>query len=305
MIAAIIPLYNGKDKIGNLLKILQKVKEVNKVIVVDNASTDDSVNFVKKHFPNVTLIQNKRNLGASGGYAVGIKYAYKKGYEWFWLLDQDSKPLPNALKELLNVYKKLEEICVYAGLQIDEKTKRVLYGIKEPTNEPTLVKCLNFSGMLIHRKIIENAGLPSKEFFMDCADWEYCLRVNHYGFKIVLVPKAIIYHSVGNPIQITLPLRRVEWKFKNGKFLKIYTKRTTIAGHSPLRYYTWAKNATKLINYKFITSDFKRYLHKCFLTEMIKIIFYEDEKIWKIFKFIKGVLDGFFENTKLRQNNCL
>jgi GT2 family glycosyltransferase len=296
MIATVIPLYNGKDKIGNLLKILQKVKEVDKVIIVDNASTDNSVNFVKEYFPNVTLIQNKRNLGASGGYATGIKYAYEKGYEWFWLLDQDSKPLPNALKELLKTYKKLKKICIYAGLQIEEKTKRVLYGVKELTNEPTLVEHLSFSGMFIHRKIIEKVGLPSKEFFMDCADWEYCLRVNHFGFKIVLVPKAIIYHSVGNPIQITLPFRRAEWKLKNGKFIKISTKKRTIATHSPLRYYTCGKNAAKLLNHKFTTPSFRYYLYKCFLTEMTKIILYEDGKIKKILKFIQGILDAYLKD---------
>jgi rhamnosyltransferase len=194
---------------------------------------------------------------------------------------------------LLKAYEKFKEVAVYAGLLIDENTKRVLYEVKELTNKPIPVKLISFSGMLVHRRIIEKIGLPSKRLFMDVADWEYCLRINYFGFRIILVPKAKIYHSVGTPYLITLPFRKTMWKYKNGKFIKTRGRRIVIATHLPMRYYTWAKNSIKLTRSKFITPDFRCWLRNCFFNELMKIIFYENQKSKKFLKFIHGIIDGY------------
>ncbi len=71
------------------------------IVVVDNASTDGSAEHIKNRFGNrVKLLVNEENLGGSGGFNTGIRYALEKGYEYVWCLDNDVLVDENAAEEL-------------------------------------------------------------------------------------------------------------------------------------------------------------------------------------------------------------
>lgn len=90
--------FNKKEYIANLLNSLKNIQYSNFDVVVDNASSDGTVEFVRENFPEVTLIANAENTGGSGGFNAGISYAFKQhGYDYYWLLDNDVEVSPDAL----------------------------------------------------------------------------------------------------------------------------------------------------------------------------------------------------------------
>ena len=92
-IACVVVAYNNGNNIGKLLEALfSQSKQLEEIVVVDNASSDATPKIVKQKFPQATLLANACNTGAGGGYAQGLEYAYQRGYEWVWLLDGDSLP---------------------------------------------------------------------------------------------------------------------------------------------------------------------------------------------------------------------
>ncbi len=83
--------WNGKDDTLECLASLSKVDYPRcRIIVVDNASSDDSVPAIKSAFPDVKVLRNRRNLGYAGGNNVGIRYALSQGYDYITLLNNDT-----------------------------------------------------------------------------------------------------------------------------------------------------------------------------------------------------------------------
>ena len=99
----IILNFNGGE---DVIKCLDSIrKEEKRIIVVDNRSTDGSVELIRKNFPKVKIIEDRKNLGFAKGCNVGIRYALKEGVEAIFLLNQDTvvekKFLGSFLKPLI------------------------------------------------------------------------------------------------------------------------------------------------------------------------------------------------------------
>ena len=79
------------NSLKNITECLESLRGVDyphyEIIVVDNASTDDSAGQVKRLFPEITLMKSERNLGFSGGNNIGMKLAMKNGADFVWLLN--------------------------------------------------------------------------------------------------------------------------------------------------------------------------------------------------------------------------
>ena len=72
-LAVVILNWNGKHLLGNYLPLVISYSKEAKIYIIDNASTDDSINFLKNNFPEVTIIQNSKNYGYAKGYNEGLK----------------------------------------------------------------------------------------------------------------------------------------------------------------------------------------------------------------------------------------
>jgi rhamnopyranosyl-N-acetylglucosaminyl-diphospho-decaprenol beta-1,3/1,4-galactofuranosyltransferase len=213
-IACVIVAYNNGDNIGRLLEALfSQSKQLEEIVVVDNASSDATPEIVKQKFPQVTLVANACNTGVGGGYAQGLEYAYQKGYEWVWLLDGDSLPQASALEELAKAFASLRpthpKIGILASCPVSPLTNerydgflwrgrfvalpKGLAGCQEPFPVDSTIS----SGCLVSRRVVKDVGLPRADFFMDFVDHEYNLRVRRKGYEIISVPASIIYHEIG------------------------------------------------------------------------------------------------------------
>lgn len=188
-VAAVVVTFNRL----NLLKIcLESIKNqtfpVEKIYLVDNASTDGTEQWVKEFalvlFPNIQYIRTEKNLGGAGGFALGMRKAYDDGVDYMWLMDDDVAARPNCLKDLLN-------LCGNAG--IIHPTRYEINGniirwhhyydpfttIKTRTNVEdndeylvaTNVAC--FEGALIKRQVVELIGFPCEDYFIHNDDMIY------------------------------------------------------------------------------------------------------------------------------------
>ncbi|MCU7891481.1 MAG: glycosyltransferase family 2 protein [Candidatus Thiodiazotropha sp. (ex Ustalcina ferruginea)] len=124
-ILIIIVTWNKQQYVIDLLNsisILNYPSESMDIVVVDNASTDSTVELIRQQFNDVHLICNKENIGGSGGFNTGLAWAFEQqDYDYLWLLDNDVKVHKNALIELLNVLEEQSDVAIAGStmMQLD------------------------------------------------------------------------------------------------------------------------------------------------------------------------------------------
>jgi len=235
-IVLIILNWNGWRMTLNCLESVAKVKTEGfglEVVVVDNGSTDDSVEQIKKLMNsqvnelNIKLIENKENLGFVEGNNIGIKYALKQGADFVCLLNNDTRVKPDFLIELLKAasadkkigvvggkiyfekgfefhhdwYKKtdLGKVIWYAGGLIDWNNVYSSHrGVDEvDQGQYDQIEETDFvTGclMLIKSEVFQKIGLLDEKYYLYCEDNDFCQRAKKAGFKLIYAPKAIVWH---------------------------------------------------------------------------------------------------------------
>lgn len=117
-VLVIIVTWNKKDYVLNLLKCLEQIeypREQLDILVVDNASEDNTVSAIKQQFPDVQIIQNKENIGGTGGFNTGLAYSFQQPpdkYQYLWLIDNDVLVHRRSLIELIKILEAEPEIAV-------------------------------------------------------------------------------------------------------------------------------------------------------------------------------------------------
>jgi len=218
----IILTYNNKSEYFACLESLKKLDYPNfEVLIIDNASKDGTASLIKKDFPFFKLIENKRNLGFAKGNNLGIKYALKRGAEWICLLNSDTvvksdflqKMFQVALKENADLlgpkilYHKSDLIWA-AGGQVNLLTgvTKHLFGGKKSASVPQReyqADYLPFCAVLIKSEVFRKIGFIDPDYFLLFEDTDFCLRAKRAGFKLLVVPSAIIWHRVSSSFKGT------------------------------------------------------------------------------------------------------
>src|SRR5665213_1850442 len=123
-VAIVVPNWNGASLISPCLESLLKQSNSADVIVVDNGSSDKSVNLIKHKYPSVTLIELPKNLGFAGGVNSGIRYALQKNYEFIALFNNDAVADSKWLKHLVISADKHKEAGIITGKLIETNTNK-------------------------------------------------------------------------------------------------------------------------------------------------------------------------------------
>lgn len=184
------------------------------VVVVDNSSTDSSWSLIAKEFSGkIKIIQNKTNLGFSGGNNIGIKYSISKGADMVFLLNPDTEIFPNTISCLVrflskSVYSGIAGPRIYAkdgsmwslGGKVDRKRYTAgLIGFgkrdEKKWEKPQIVDYVPGTAMLIKKEVIEKIGFMLEDYFLYYEDVDYCFLAKKYGFKSCYVPASEIVHD--------------------------------------------------------------------------------------------------------------
>lgn len=220
LIAIVVLNFNKKNDILDCLKSIFNLEypEI-EVIVVDNGSTDGSSEAIKSEYPDVHLVESKKNLGVAGGRNVGIKYADQNfNYKYLLFLDDDIVVDKKALTEMVCSFYKDKNIGIVAPKCLMSKTPGVIGYAGGMSVNLFSGKITNIGGgekdegqfdkpgfisscgglCLISRELINQVGIFDEKFNpYGWEDVDLSLRARQKGFKIFYNHKAVIYHKGG------------------------------------------------------------------------------------------------------------
>lgn len=183
------------------------------VIIVDNNSTDGTIDFIESNFPEKIILKQEKNFGFGQANNIGISYALKNGADYVFLLNQDAYLDERSLEKLIEVSKKNPQFGILSPIhlngkadKLDEKFSNYLnfransnfysdFILKKPLLDIYDVPFVNAAGWLIPRDCLETVGGFDPIFFHYGEDDNYCQRLNYYGFKIGIVPETKLLHD--------------------------------------------------------------------------------------------------------------
>lgn len=242
-VCAVVVTYNRKELLLECLEaLLKQTYFLDAIYLIDNASNDGTREILKergyvsailrptteplesehsiKMSPGNNLdeevkvhyVRMHQNVGGAGGFYEGVKRGYNKGYDWLWLMDDDSEPYEDSLMKLFSNLADINgPIAGCASLKLDRENKiqQVHRGYlqkdvwkvipltaKEYADSAKITKIgySSFVGFLISRKAIAKIGFPDKDLFIWGDDLEYCGRLEEYG-PIYLIKDSRIKHK--------------------------------------------------------------------------------------------------------------
>jgi GT2 family glycosyltransferase len=184
------------------------------VIAVDNASTDGTVQRIRGGYPEVTVIENGRNLGFAEGNNVGIRLALARGADFVYLLNADTEVTPKFLRESVAVALRTPEAGAVQSLlvlwsepeRVNSAGNAIHYlgfgyctGFREPTlsvgTEPREVAYCSGASTLYRAEALERAGLLDEKLFLYHEDLDLGWRLRLAGYRNVLAPTSVVLHK--------------------------------------------------------------------------------------------------------------
>lgn len=240
--------YNRRDLLAEVLDGLRaQSRPVDAIVVVDNASTDDSSDVVRERCPEATLIRLTRNTGGAGGFAVGMAAAVARHRpDWVWVMDDDTIPEPGALDGLLGA------LDGYPSDDLVALGSRVVWteGSEHPMNTPRKnpfarrverdraahvdsqpVRSLSFVSSMYRTDSIERHGLPVADYFLWNDDFEFSARLLRRGTGLSVPASTVVHKTKALASTDTDPgerfyleVRNKVWLFRTSRALSIGEK---------------------------------------------------------------------------------
>ncbi|WBL24868.1 glycosyltransferase family 2 protein [Zunongwangia sp. HGR-M22] len=203
----VIVTYNGLKWID---KCLQSCED-HPIVVVDNNSSDSTVDFIKQNYPKVHLIEQEKNLGFGQANNIGISYALNHGAHYVFLLNQDAYLIGDCLERLIEIQQKNMQFGIVSPIHLNGDGTHLDYNFSKYAainrnfySDYILNKSLkniyevpfvNAAGWLISRKCLETVGGFDPIFFHYGEDDNYCHRVRYHQLKIGIVTETYIKHD--------------------------------------------------------------------------------------------------------------
>ena len=236
MTAAVIVTFNRSDKLMKVLDALAaQTRRPDVVIVVDNASTDDTPERVAARAaadPSIRHLRLPRNVGGAGGFHAGMKAAYQLGAQFFWISDDDAYPNPDALEALHDALSGFEADTGWRpsfacsrvewidGTLCEMNCPRPVWDwarFVQPGRAWALVDSASFVSVMIPRWALTEHGLPIADYFIWFDDAEYTRRIAR-SYPGIFVPESVVVHDTPDNRGVNFGLidEKSLWKFRYG-----------------------------------------------------------------------------------------
>ncbi|UCE74463.1 MAG: glycosyltransferase family 2 protein [Methanomassiliicoccales archaeon] len=186
-----------------------------RTLLVDNGSSDESVDFTRSFYPNIEIIENESNIGFSAGINKGIQHALMKKADYVALLNNDTVVDKRWLTELVNHSERDSKVGVVGGTVFFYDNRHIInstgliinklgyawdrdFGenISKVQRTYGAVVAVSGVGMLIKTKLFSQIGALDEKFFCYYEDADFCVRTwRDSDYKVQYVPTAKIYHK--------------------------------------------------------------------------------------------------------------
>jgi len=246
-VAVVILTWNGKALTLDCLRSLEAVTTSDvRVMVVDNASTDGTIDAVRARYgERVSIVVNSSNLGFAGGNNVGIRKALDDGARFVLLLNNDTTVDPALIEELLGPMRESSAIGIaapkiyyaqpvdriwYAGGEISfwKGTARHV-GIRQVDrgqyDEPRDVAYATGCALMVRREVFERVGYLDQSYRAYFEDADLCMRARRAGFRIRYLPRARVWHRISASTGGQLSRAKVRRKLASSlRFFRAYAQ---------------------------------------------------------------------------------
>lgn len=208
-VVAVVVAYDRRELLMECLTALGgQTHALERIVVVDNASSDGTSEAARKHAARPDVVTLPRNTGGAGGFAAGIAHALEHyDPQWVWLMDDDTIPAATALSELLRVSDEYEGPVRVLGSRavwtdgqehpMNTPRRRPRVGWKASMRASMIgavpVRTSSFVSMLVRADAVRHFGLPIADYFIWNDDFEYSARLLHSGVGLH-VPTSIVEH---------------------------------------------------------------------------------------------------------------
>ena len=203
-VCSIVVTYNGEHCIARCLQSLRDSTLKSKVIVIDNASSDETVDLIKTNFQDVELIPQSRNLGFGAANNIGIRLALNENADYVFLLNQDAYIESDTLGKLVEIASGNPDIGILTPVQdyapgVPERyfTMFLNAGISKypATDNLQLVDFVDAAIWLIPIAVVKKVGLFSPLFYHYGEDDNYCDRVLFFKYRICVAMDQVAFHE--------------------------------------------------------------------------------------------------------------
>ncbi|MBD2346112.1 glycosyltransferase family 2 protein [Anabaena subtropica] len=264
LVSIILVNYNGADVLPDCLYSIEKFipKDDCEVILVDNNSQDNSLDFVSQNFPDITIIKLQKNCGFGAGNNAGAKVARGK---FLFLLNTDTvltsnifPPIIDLIENSLNVGiigtkllfpdKSFQISFAYkVGIKGEYKTSRLYKSIQEKSQlirletnfqENKEVDFVTGAAFFIRTDLFKSLGGFDEKFFMYFEDSDLCQRVQNQGYKILYTPNVSLIHIRGHSMKKNTNAMAVEYRRSQ---LYFYQKHRPLWERLVLKFYLFIK----------------------------------------------------------------
>lgn len=251
--AIVILNYNGKNWLEKFLPTILLHSSIADIFVIDNASTDDSVQFLKLNFPAVSIIINKENHGFAGGYTIGLKSIHA---EIYCLLNSDVEVTKNWIEPVLNLFKSDKKIAAIqpkilsyvdkskfefagaAGGMIDNLgypycRGRIFEDVEIDSgqyDDETEIFWASGCALFIRSDDFWEENGFDERFFAHQEEIDLCWRFKNSGKKILYTYQSTVYHVGGGTLNKTNPRKT---------FLNIRNNLTMLVKNLPFTTLLW------------------------------------------------------------------
>lgn len=206
---AVVVTYNSMRWCSRCLGSLYSSYTPIETIIVDNASSDNTTDFIKKKYPKATVLENTNNLGFAKANNIGIRYAIEHEADYILLLNQDAWVEKDTLKTLLQTFNENDNVGIaspihlngsYSGLDFgfasyigeDFASDAYMQTLKSYYDRPFV----NAAAWLMSSRCIETVGGFDTLLFRHYGeDTNYCQRVLYHGFRIMINTQCTICHD--------------------------------------------------------------------------------------------------------------
>jgi len=236
--AIVILNWNGKFFLEKFLPVVVRCsKNIADIYVADNDSSDDSVSFLRQHFPEVKIILNKTNLGFAGGYNEALQQVKA---DYYVLLNSDVEVTDNWIGPVIELMEKDKNIAAcQPKIRSEKKRDEFEYagaagGFIDKYGYP-FCRCRIFTSLekdhhqyddeleifwatgaclFVRSEVFHRLGGFEKEFFAHMEEIDFCWRIHRAGLKVMYCPASTVFHVGGGTLPKNNP-RKTYLNFRN------------------------------------------------------------------------------------------
>lgn len=241
--------WNGRKLLEEFLPSVVENSDEAEVYVIDNASDDDSVAYLKSNFPTVKIIQNEGNFGYAKGYNVGLKEMFRQAQhdiDFICLLNSDVKVSENWIQPVLNLFQTDENISAIQPKILDYKNQthfeyagagggfidsfgypycrgRIFWTLEEDKgqyNDSIQTFWASGACVFVRKNDFEAIGGFDEGFFAHMEEIDFCWRLNNIGKKIYYCGQSTVYHLGGGTLKNSNP-KKTYLNFRNSLWMLV------------------------------------------------------------------------------------